>query len=215
MRAVVLEWIRREKLIAIVRGVESEKCLRVADALYEGGVRLMELTYDQREPASWTSTARAIGEIAKRYEGRMLAGAGTVTSARLVEMTAEAGGSYIISPNTNIDVIRRTVELGLVSIPGAMTPSEILTAHDAGADLVKLYPAAELKASYLRAIRAPISNVDILATGGIDETNAREFMDAGAAGLGVGGKLANRKWIEAGELEKITAAAESILAAIR
>lgn len=210
----LIRYIEQHKIIAIVRGVESAKCMKVADALYEGGIRLMEITYNQSAPESWEATAGAIADITKKYEGRMVTGAGTVTKTELVELTAKAGGRYIISPNTNVDVIRKTKELGLISIPGAMTPSEILTAHDAGADFVKLFPASDLGISYLKAIRAPISHVKLLATGGISEKNAKEFLDAGAVGLGVGGSLANKKVIEAGEFEKLTEAAKTMIAAV-
>ena len=108
MREKVLEWVGREKVIAIVRGVGSEQCMAVAKALYEGGIRLMEVTYDQKNPDSWKDTAGAIEAIGKAYEGRLLVGAGTVTEVELVDMTAAAGGLFIISPDTNVDVIRRT-----------------------------------------------------------------------------------------------------------
>lgn len=214
MREYVIEQIRKNRVIAIVRGIESSKCMKVAEALYEGGIRMMEITYDQKKPESWESTAKAIGDVAKAFEGKLLAGAGTVVNTHLVEITCDAGGLYIISPNTDVNVIKRTRELGLVSIPGAMTPTEILSAHDSGADFVKLFPASDLGVSYLKAIRGPISHVEFLATGGINEKNAREFLDAGAVGLGVGGGLANRKVIEAGEFEKLTSAARALLSAI-
>lgn len=214
MSKYIIEQIRKNKVIAIARGIEPELCLKVADALYAGGIKLMEITYDQKNPASWETTAKAIGAIAKKYEGRMLVGAGTVTSTRLVELTHDNGGCYIISPNTNTDVIRRTFELGMVSIPGAMTPTEILTAHDAGADFVKLFPASNLGPAYIKAVRAPLSHVELLATGGISEENAKAYLEAGVVGLGVGGNLAKKSIIEAGEFEKLTQAAERLLAAI-
>ena len=210
----IIQAVEQYKIIAIVRGVESEKCMKVADALFEGGIKLLEITYDQKNPDSWESTAKSIGDVAEKYNGKMLCGAGTVTKTRLVELTAEAGGRYIISPNTNLDVIRKTKELGLVSIPGAMTPTEILAAHDAGADFVKLFPASDLGTGYLKAIRAPISHVKLVATGGINDSNARSFLEAGSVGLGVGGSLANKKVIEAGEYEKLTEAAKKLIAAI-
>ena len=215
MNTEILSAIEQHKIIAIVRGVESSKCMKVAEALYQGGIRLIEITYNQSSPESWANTAAAIKEVAEAFGGRMYVGAGTVTSTRLVALTAEAGGRFIISPNTNVDVIHETKRLGLVSIPGAMTPSEILTAHEAGADFVKLFPASELGIGYLKAIRAPISHVRLIATGGIGENNARAFLDAGAAGLGVGGSLANKKVIENGEFEKLTQAAEALIAAIQ
>ena len=214
MREEVIERVSREKIIAIVRGVGSEQCMNVANALYGGGVRLMEITYDQSRPESWAATAEAIGDIARAFEGRMLVGAGTVTETALVGLTRDAGGLFIISPDTNTDVIKRTRELGLVSMPGALTPSEIMTAHRAGADFVKLFPAADMGPGYLKAVRAPLNHIKLMAVGGINEKNAGDFLAAGAAGVGVDGNLANRAWIEAGEFGKITAAASALVSAV-
>ena len=204
MREEVIAKIQEEKIIAIVRGVGAEACRKVADALYEGGIRLMEITFDQKDPASFAATGGAIRAIGEAYAGRMLVGAGTVTSVELVELAASAGARYIISPDVNVDVIRRTRELEMVSLPGAMTPTEVMTAHNAGADFVKLFPAGNLGVSYIKAIRAPISHVKLLAVGGVNEDNVAEFLHAGLVGAGVGGNLANKKWIEAGEYHKIT-----------
>ena len=215
MRETVIQWIESEKIIAIVRGVDPEQCRAVAKALYAGGIRLMEITYDQKHPESWQATADAIGSLAKEYEGRMFVGAGTVTCPELVEMTAKAGGSFIISPDTNETVIRKTRELGLVSMPGAMTPSEIQSAHRAGADFVKLFPIGVLGTVYLKAVKAPLSHIKMTAVGGVNEENAAEFLKAGAVGLGVGGNLAKKTWIEAKEYDKLTAAAKSLVEAVR
>ncbi len=214
MRELVLKTSEKEKIIAIVRGVESEKCLKVAQALYDGGIRMMEITYNQKAPESWETTAKAIGAIAENFKGRMLVGAGTVTTPELVELTAKHGGLFIISPDTNEAVIRKTRELGLVSMPGAFTPTEVLQAHEAGADVVKLFPAGAMGTGYLKAICAPISHVKIMAVGGIHEKNAADFIAAGAVGVGVGGNLANREWIEKGEFHKITEAAAALVAAV-
>lgn len=215
MRETIIQWIEKEKIIAIVRGAEPEQCEAVAKALYAGGIRLMEITYDQRRPESWQATANAIGALAREYEGRMFVGAGTVTSPELVELTAKAGGAFIISPDTDVAVIKKTRELGLVSMPGAMTPSEIKTAHNAGADFVKLFPVGNLGAGYLKAVKAPLSHIKIMAVGGVNEENAAEFLKAGAAGLGVGGNLAKKAWIEAGEYDRLTAAAKALVEAVR
>lgn len=215
MRDRIINLILEEKIIAIVRGAEPEQCKAVAKALYAGGIRLMEITYDQKRPESWQATANAIGALAREYEGRMFVGAGTVTCTELVEMTAKAGGAFIISPDTDVEVIRKTRELGLVSMPGAMTPSEIKIAHNAGADFVKLFPVGNLGASYLKAVKAPLSHIKIMAVGGVNEDNAAEFIKAGAVGLGVGGNLAKKAWIEAGEFDKLTAAAQALVEAVR
>ena len=215
MRESVIQRIEEEKIIAIVRGAEPEQCEAVAKALYAGGIRLMEITYDQKRPESWRATAEAIGALAGEYAGRMFVGAGTVTCTELVELTAKAGGAFIISPDTDVEVIQKTRELGLVSMPGALTPSEIKTAHNAGADFVKLFPAGSLGLGYLKAVKAPLSHIRLMAVGGVNEENAAEFLKAGAAGLGVGGNLAKKAWIEAGEYHKLTAAAKALVEAVR
>lgn len=211
MRENVIETIKKEKLIAIVRGIAPEKCLKVAGALYAGGFRLVEITFDQKNPDSWATTAAAIKAVIEAYSGTMEVGAGTVTSAELVELAASAGAKYIISPDTNIDVIKRTRELGLVSMPGALTPTEILTAYNNGADFVKLFPIANLGPAYVKAVRAPISHVPMMAVGGVNETNLREYLDLGMCGAGIGGNLVNKKWVENGEFEKITEVARTMV----
>ena len=203
MREEVIAKILEEKIIAIVRGVGAEECMKVAKALYEGGIRLMEITFDQKNPASFQATAGAIRAIGEAYAGKMMVGAGTVTTPELVEL------------DVNVDVIHRTRELGLVSLPGAMTPTEVMTAHLAGADFVKLFPAGNLGISYVKAIRAPISHVKLLAVGGVNEDNVADFLHAGMVGAGVGGNLANKKWIEAGEYDKITQTARKLLDAVK
>lgn len=215
MREQVIAMIEREKIIAIVRGAAPEQCLKVAGALYEGGIRLMEITYDQKNPDSWQKTADAIGQLSKEYAGKMFVGAGTVTSPELVEMTAKAGGTFIISPDTDTAVIKKTRELGLVSMPGAMTPTEIKAAHNAGADFVKIFPIGNLGAGYLKAIKAPLSHIKMTAVGGVNEENAAEFLKAGAAGLGVGGNLAKKAWIDAGEYDKLTDAARTLVEIVK
>lgn len=215
MKSDVVSAIEREKIIAIVRGILPEKCMKVADALYAGGIRLLEITFDQREFISHQETANIISGIGQKYEGRMYIGAGTVTTRELVECAAKAGARFVISPDVNEDVIRRTVELGMVSIPGAMTPTEIMTAHRAGADFVKLFPAGELGIAYVKAVRAPISHVKLLAVGGIQEKNIPDFLRVGISGFGVGGNLVNKAWIDAGEYSKLTEAASDIITAVK
>ena len=215
MRDYTIAQVLEHKAVAIVRGAGVEDCIKVADALYEGGIRLMEITFNQKNPDSFKDTAAAISAIAEKYEGKMLIGAGTVTTPELVEIAANAGAKFIISPDTNPAVIKKTLELGLVSMPGALTPTEVLIAHNAGADFVKLFPVGNLGASYVKALCAPISHVKMLGVGGVNEDNVAEFLRAGAYGVGVGGNLANKKWIDAGEFDKITASAKKLVENIK
>ena len=212
--SMVVDYIKKEKIIAIVRGVKKELCMSVVDALYLGGIRLVEITFDQNNPDSWKDTASSIAAISEVYKDKILVGAGTVTKPELVKLTNDAGGLYIISPNVNIEVIKTTKQLGMISIPGAMTPTEILQAYDAGADFVKLFPAANLGIPYLKAIRSPINHIPLIATGGINASNAKAFLDAGSAGLGVGGSLTDKKAIAEGAFEKLTVAAKELIDAI-
>ena len=215
MTNTVKEAVRTHKLIAIVRGAQPELCQRIAQALYAGGFRLMEITYDQKHPETWEATAQTIGAVAQAFAGKMFVGAGTVTCTELVELTHKYGGQFIISPDVNEAVIARTCELGMVSMPGALTPTEVMTAHRAGADFVKLFPAGNFGPGYVKAVKAPISHVELLVVGGIDADNIGAFLKAGATGAGIGGNLVNRQWVEAGEFEKITAVAKSLVAAVK
>lgn len=204
MRERIIQEILDKKIISIVRGVSAEKILPVAQALYDGGITLIEVTFNQKDPASWTQTAEAIAAINREMAGKMFVGAGTVTSVELVELAAEAGAAYIISPDTDPAVIRRTKELGLISLPGAYTPTEAKQAHNAGADFVKLFPCVGDAPAYLKALCAPLSHIRFLAVGGVDADNAADFLRAGAVGVGVGGSLVNKKWTDAGNFAAIT-----------
>lgn len=149
-----------------MRGLEKAYCLPAVQALYAGGIRLVEVTFNQKEPATHKHTLEAIRQIREEMQGKMCVGAGTVTSVELARQAKEAGATFIVSPDTNPEVIAYTREAGMVSIPGALTATEALTAHRAGADYVKLFPAAMLGPAYLKALRAPLNHIRFLAVGG-------------------------------------------------
>jgi 2-dehydro-3-deoxyphosphogluconate aldolase/(4S)-4-hydroxy-2-oxoglutarate aldolase len=214
MRERVIQKILDNKLIAIVRGTEEAAIVPLAKALAVGGIGMMEITFNQAKPESFESTLRGIAAVKEKLGDRLMCGAGTVISPEQVDLAAEAGALFIVSPNTDAVVIKRTRELGLVSLPGAMTPSECLSASAAGADFVKLFPAMQLGVSYLKAIRAPLSHIKFLAVGGIDEHNAAGFIKAGAVGLGAGGNLVNKDWIDTGEFDRITAVARKLVSVV-
>lgn len=211
----VLNSILQEKLIVIVRGLPADKLLSFAEAVCRGGVRLLELTYSANGSCPDEETAENIRLLAEQFAGRMHIGAGTVLTERQVELTRNAGGTFIISPNVNEAVIRKTKELGLISIPGALTPTEVQTAHEAGADFVKLFPVGNLGPGYLKAVAAPLSHVKYLAVGGIHEKNARDYLDAGACGVGVGGGMTDKALIAEGRWDKIEELAASFVAALQ
>lgn len=215
MREQVIELVLQTKLVAIVRGVYGQDCLNLAKALCEGGIRALEVTFDQSNTALWQKTADTITLLNENLGERMVFGAGTVTTVELVNIAKNAGAKFIVSPDCEPNVIRATVEAGMVSMPGALTPTEVLQAHKAGADFVKVFPAGTLGAAYMKAIAAPINHVRLLAVGGVNETNVADFMKAGAVGAGVGGNLVNKTWIAEGRFQDITALAKAFVAAVQ
>ncbi|MBQ4120364.1 MAG: MBL fold metallo-hydrolase [Clostridia bacterium] len=203
-----IDMILKEKIIVIVRGIGSDKLLDFATAAYNGGIRLLECTFDATGNTSDEEIASNIKMLADHFEGKMLIGAGTVLTEKQVELTKNAGGKFIISPDTNKEVITKTKELGLVSIPGAFTPSEAVAAHNAGADFVKLFPITSMGSRYLKDIKAPLSHIRFLAVGGINADNMAEFLSVGACGFGIGSDIANKKLIEANNFAAIEESAK-------
>ncbi|MDR3317994.1 MAG: bifunctional 4-hydroxy-2-oxoglutarate aldolase/2-dehydro-3-deoxy-phosphogluconate aldolase [Clostridiales bacterium] len=203
MREKIISRIESEKLIAIVRGLDGTKVLKTAEALYKGGISLLEITFDQ-SAAEPQVAADAIAIVQKAFGRDMLVGAGTVLTPTQLTAAVNAGAGFILSPDTNTEIIKETVKAGLISIPGAFTASECVTAKTAGADFVKLFPAGNGGAEYLKAIRAPLNHIKFLCVGGVTEDNIPAFLKAGAVGFGIGGNLVNKAWIDGGEFNKIT-----------
>ena len=214
-RQELIARVEAEKLIAIVRGIKKEYLIDTAEAMYAGGVRLLEITYSADGSVSDEETADGIRMLKSHFGDRMGIGAGTVLTERQVELTAAAGGEFIISPDANADVIKKTVALGLVSMPGALTPTEVQAAHCAGADFVKLFPITSLGVPYVKAVRAPLSHIRFLAVGGVDETNMKDYLAAGICGFGIGSNIVNKKMIETGDFSALTALAKSFIDALR
>ena len=212
MREAVIQKILDEKVVAIVRGFYEEECLNLAKALHAGGINLMEVTFDQRDHKERLRTVDTLKLLNRELGDKMVFGAGTVTTAEMVHMAKEGGAQFIISPDTDAAVIRATVEAGMVSIPGALTPTEIKQAHAYGADFVKVFPAGNMGASYLKAVTAPLSHIRMLAVGSVDASNVRDYLAAGAVGAGVASCLFKKEWIKAGEWDRITEASKAFVA---
>lgn len=208
MREEVIKIIEQNKIIAIVRGANSEQAVKVAKAIYSGGIKCIEVTFNQKEPNSFKDTVRAIAEIKKNCP-EMCVGAGTVLTKEQVNLAKSAGATYIVSPDTDEEVIKHTVKSGLVSLPGAYTPSEVKKAYNAGADFVKLFPCPS--PAYLKALTAPLSHIKLIAVGGVSVDNASEFIKAGAVGVGIGSSLINPKFIENEDYQKMTELARQIV----
>ena len=171
-------------LIGIIRGVTPGEAEAIGEAIYEGGIRIIEVPMNSPDPL------KSIALLAKRLGERALVGAGTVLDPSQVEQVKAAGGRIIVSPDTNIDVVAAAAAAGLVSSPGYFTPSEAFAAIRAGADALKLFPAEGASPSVLKAQLAVLpSDIPVLAVGGVKPNNMRPWLDAGATGFGLGGGL--------------------------
>lgn len=204
MKEKVIKAVEENKIVAILRGIPSDKLIQLADALYKGGIRLLEITYSADGKVSDKETAENIKRLSTQFEGKLYIGAGTVMTKEQVNLTKDAGGLFIISPNTDEDVIRETNKCGLVSMPGAMTPSEVADANKYGADFVKVFPITNMGTAYVKALRAPLSNIKLLAVGGINTDNMREYLSAGVLGFGIGANITDKAMIENSDWEGIT-----------
>ncbi|MEK3724327.1 bifunctional 4-hydroxy-2-oxoglutarate aldolase/2-dehydro-3-deoxy-phosphogluconate aldolase [Paenibacillus sp. FSL H8-0034] len=201
-----LQWIEKTRIIAIVRGVEERHINDLSQALLDGGIRAMEITLN---------TSGALSMITKlqtQFGEHMYIGAGTVLDMEDAKQAIEAGASYIVTPNTDEDVIRYAVEQGVPIFPGAMTPTEIVKAWKAGATAVKIFPGASLGLAYIKELQGPLNHIPMVAVGGVNEANIAQFIQAGCYGLGIGGSLINLQEIAAGNFSWIRDKAAALTA---
>lgn len=213
-REDIIQAVLDNKIIVIARGLEKEQLYKTVEAMQKGGIRMVEVTFDQSGKISDAETAANIRMLCEKFGDTMFIGAGTVMSEEQVETAANAGAQFIISPDCYEPVIKKTRELGLVSMPGCLTPTEAAMAHRWGADFVKLFPNSEFKLSYLKALIAPLSHIKFLSVGGVNENNLCDFIDAGACGVGLTG-IVNKKLIAEGKYDEITKLAELYVSKIQ
>ena len=211
----VLARIQEEKLVAILRGVPMDRIDGVVSALVRGGVRVLEFTFDHDQPDCVNANAAKIRYTVEKFGDQVLVGCGTTLNVEEVEAAHAAGACLVISPNVDMAVIRRANQLGMVSMPGALTPTEIVAAYDMGADIVKLFPAGELGLGYIKAVRGPLVHIPMSAVGGVKPENVGEFLSAGVCGFGVGGQLVLSKAVKSGDDAAIEARAKEFTDAIK
>jgi len=210
----IKDFILQEKLVVLFRRVPVEKMAPLAQALVRGGVTLLEVTFDQEAPdpaALYKASVRAIRDA---VGDALCIGAGTVLTPEQVTAAKEAGAQYIISPNSDPKIIALTKELGMLSIPGAMTPSEIVGAWNAGADIVKLFPADDLGYHYIWNIRGPLPHIPLMATGGVNPETIPEFLSRGINAVGTGVSIVNRDMLDRGDYAGIEALARQHVQAV-
>jgi 2-dehydro-3-deoxyphosphogluconate aldolase/(4S)-4-hydroxy-2-oxoglutarate aldolase len=199
-----------EGLIPVIRVSSAKEAIDVADAIKEGGVTLIEITM------SVQGAIDAIKELTQKYKDEIIMGAGTILDPETGRAALLAGAQFIVSPTLNLDLIQLAHRYSAVVIPGAMTPTEILAAWNAGADMVKVFPAAQLGGpEYLKALRGPLPQILLVPTGGVNLQNAGAFIKAGATALGVGGELVDKKAVKEKKFNIITENTRAFLKAIR
>jgi len=181
-REEILEIIKDSKIVVVIRMKKQQQVAKVIDALVAGEIKVLEVTSNTPGYLEEISKARA------KYPNTLI-GAGTVTNASKAKDSINAGAQFLVTPNTNIETIKVAHENNIPVLMGAITPSEISMAAEAGADIVKIFPAGAMGINYFKAVKAPLSDIPLFAVGGIDENSAAEWIAAGAEGLGIGGGL--------------------------
>ncbi len=210
----ILKELLEKKLVLIARRLPLEKVEKCVEAVIDGGVRFIESTFDQSDPDCIAKNKLCIETMVKAAKGRAVIGAGTVLNVEQVHAAYEAGAKYIISPNVNEAVIKETVKLGLISIPGAMTPTEIEQAYSWGAHIVKLFPADDVGLHYIKNISAPLSHIPLMATGGVNPQTISEFYNAGAKAFGTGITILTKEYVESENYDGIRELARAHVDAI-
>ena len=210
MRQEIKDRLQSLGLIPVLRAKSPIEAQALVEALLLGGVSVIEVT--MTIPGA-IGVIRSLREI---YGDRLLLGAGTVLDAQQCVAVIEAGAEFVVSPSLHLEVIAKTKELGKVSIPGALTPTEVVTAWNAGADYVKIFPCSAMGgASYLKALKAPLPHIALIPTGGVTLDTASEYLKAGAAALGIGSDLVNATALAQGKPELITETAKKYLEIIQ
>lgn len=206
----VLRRIAEVGVVPVVRASSAEEAMQVVEAIKDGGVPVLEITM------TVPRALRVIEQLADRYGSEVIVGAGTVLDAETARACILAGAAFVVSPALNTATIELCRRYSIAVMPGALTPTEVVTAWQAGADVVKVFPCNALGgAKYLKSLKAPLPQIEMIPTGGVSLRTAAEFIEAGALALGVGADLVDTKAIRAGQPEKVTEAARAYVAAVR
>ncbi len=209
-RTEIISEIKRVGLVPVVRARSAEEAMRAIDAIKEGGISVLEVTM------TVPGAVRVIEEVAKRYGADVLIGAGTVLDAETARTVILAGAQFVISPSTNLEMIACCRRYGVPVMPGALTPTEVVAAWEAGADAVKVFPAGALGgASYIKALKAPLPQIELVPTGGVSLKTAADFIKAGAMALGVGADLVDTKALAEGNGQLITERARQFVEIVK
>lgn len=198
------------KIIVVCRGVQEEEIVNVANALYNGGIRFMEVPFNQANPETFETTARMIKAVKDALGDNMHVGAGTVITMEQFEIAKKAGAEIIVSPTLEEDVILATKKAGLISMPGCATPSEMTKAYKLGADLIKLFPSSVIGIKAIKEIRVPLNHISLVCFGGVSKENIEEVLSLGVAGVGMASSILDKQALRDKDYDKITQLAKEI-----
>ncbi|TCP30966.1 2-keto-3-deoxy-phosphogluconate aldolase [Scopulibacillus darangshiensis] len=193
-----LQQLKDSGLVAVIRRPKQDHIYNLAQALVDGGVGALEITVDTPDVFDMIVNLKGI------FGDQVLVGAGTVLDAETAKQAITVGSDFIFSPIVDIETIQLTNSYGKISIPGVMTPTEIVTAYKAGADLLKVFPGNSLGVNYIKELQGPLGHIPMMPTGGVTLENVAQFIKNGAVAVGVGGSLVNKEVIEAGRYEELT-----------
>lgn len=207
--SAMLELLKQERIVAIFRNIEDRHADLSAQALIDGGIRLMEVTMNT------PGALPIIERWRSNFSARAAIGAGTVLDLDMAREAIAAGAQFLISPNLDEEVIAYAMERGVSVWPGVMTPTEIVRAWRAGAEAVKVFPMGTLGCKYLKEIRAPLNHIPMMATGGVDLDNIGDYFRAGACAVGMGSKLVNLQWAASGQFHLMKEQAERYVQAAK
>jgi 2-dehydro-3-deoxyphosphogluconate aldolase/(4S)-4-hydroxy-2-oxoglutarate aldolase len=208
-KAAKLALIRESGVIAIMRAQSSAQLMAAAEAIEQGGVRVIEVTM------TTPGALQVIAEAAARFGESVLFGAGSVLDTETARAAILAGAGFIVAPTFSPAVVALCNRYSVPMMPGIYTPTEALTAWEAGADMVKLFPASVGGPDLVKAIRAPLPQLEIVPVGGVDLNTAADFIRKGAAALGVGSSLVNQKLLDAGDMDELTRRAAAFIEQVR
>ncbi|WP_339102900.1 bifunctional 4-hydroxy-2-oxoglutarate aldolase/2-dehydro-3-deoxy-phosphogluconate aldolase [Haloterrigena salinisoli] len=204
----VRERIVESGVVAVLRGVDEDRIVPVARAMHDAGVDALEITADG------TRAAEKIAAVDRELGDDAVVGAGTVLDASTAQSAIDAGASFVVSPHTDPDVVRTCNRRGVLVAPGVMTPTEAVTAMEAGADLLKMFPASTVGPGHIGALAGPLGDVDIIPTGGVSRDNVADFFDAGAVAVGAGGAIVDDEAIADGDMDRVRETAASFVEAV-
>lgn len=198
------------KVIVVCRGIPEEEIVQVASALYDGGIRFMEVPFNQADPGTFAVTAAKIRAVREALDGKIHVGAGTVLTLEQFELAKNAGAEIIVSPTMEEEIITATKEAGLISMPGCTIPSEMTKAYKLGADLIKLFPASIVNLKVIKEIRVPLNHLPLVCFGGVSAENIKEVLATGVVGVGMASSILDKEALKNKDYAKITALAKAV-----